>query len=38
MTHLAMQQADDQRSVVTWGDHVTDQEYAAVRPIQGGQR
>jgi quercetin dioxygenase-like cupin family protein len=27
MTHLAMQQADDQGSVVTWGEHVTDEEY-----------
>jgi hypothetical protein len=36
MTHVAMQQADDEGSVVTWGDHVTDEEYAAapaeVRP------
>ena len=29
MTHVAMQQADDQGSVVTWGAHVTDEEYAA---------
>jgi len=29
MTHTAMQQADDQGSVVTWGDHVSDEEYAA---------
>jgi quercetin dioxygenase-like cupin family protein len=28
MTHVAMQQADDSGSVVTWGDHVTDEEYA----------
>jgi quercetin dioxygenase-like cupin family protein len=28
MTHVAMQQADDAGSVVTWGDHVTDEEYA----------
>jgi quercetin dioxygenase-like cupin family protein len=27
MTHLAMQQADDQGSVVAWGEHVTDEEY-----------
>ncbi len=33
MTHLAMQQADDAGSVVTWGDHVTDEEYAAAPPI-----
>jgi hypothetical protein len=28
MTHIAIQQADDGGSVVTWGDHVTDEEYA----------
>ena len=28
MTHVAMQQADDAGSVATWGDHVTDEEYA----------
>lgn len=33
MTHVAMQQADDQGNVVTWGDHVTDEEYAAAPPI-----
>jgi quercetin dioxygenase-like cupin family protein len=32
MTHIAMQQADDQGSVVTWGDHVTDEEYAQAPP------
>jgi quercetin dioxygenase-like cupin family protein len=29
MTHIAMQQADEEGSVVTWGVHVTDEEYAA---------
>jgi quercetin dioxygenase-like cupin family protein len=29
MTHIAMQEADDAGSVVSWGDHVTDEEYAA---------
>jgi quercetin dioxygenase-like cupin family protein len=29
MTHVAMQQADEQGSFVTWGDHVTDAEYGA---------
>jgi quercetin dioxygenase-like cupin family protein len=29
MTHLAMQQVDDQGSPVTWGEHVTDEEYSA---------
>jgi quercetin dioxygenase-like cupin family protein len=28
MAHVAMQQADDQGSVVAWGEHVTDVEYA----------
>lgn len=27
MTHLAMQQADDDGNAVLWGDHVTDAEY-----------
>jgi quercetin dioxygenase-like cupin family protein len=27
MTHIAMQQADDEGSLVVWGDHVTDDEY-----------
>ena len=29
MTHLAMQVVDDQGSPVTWGEHVTDEEYNA---------
>ena len=29
MTHIAMQQADDAGNFVTWGDHVTDEEYSA---------
>ena len=28
MTHIAIQQADEKGSVVTWADHVTDDEYA----------
>ena len=31
MTHLAMQEVDDQGSPVTWGAHVTDEEYSAAR-------
>ena len=27
MTHIAMQQVDDEGSAVTWGEHVTDEEY-----------
>ena len=29
MAHIAMQHADDDGNVVTWGDHVTDDEYAS---------
>ena len=29
MTHLAMLQVDDDGHPATWGDHVTDEEYAA---------
>ena len=28
MAHVAMQQNDDSGSTVTWGEHVTDEEYA----------
>ena len=27
MAHVAIQEADDQGQAVTWGEHVTDQEY-----------
>jgi quercetin dioxygenase-like cupin family protein len=33
MTHVAMQQADDEGSFVTWGDHVSDEEYATAAPV-----
>jgi hypothetical protein len=29
MTHIAIQEADDSGSPVTWGDHVTDEQYNA---------
>jgi len=29
MTHIAMQQADEHGNVVSWGDHVSDADYAA---------
>jgi quercetin dioxygenase-like cupin family protein len=32
MTHLAMQEADGSGSPVTWGAHVTDEQYGAERP------
>lgn len=31
MTHLAMHEADDHGSTVTWGRHVTDEEYESTR-------
>jgi quercetin dioxygenase-like cupin family protein len=31
MTHIAMQQVDDSGSPVTWGEHVSEDEYAAPR-------
>jgi quercetin dioxygenase-like cupin family protein len=36
MTHVAMHQADDQGSVVSWGDHVTDEEYNSVNSSPPG--
>jgi hypothetical protein len=33
MTHLALLAVDDDRSPATWGDHVTDAEYAAAPAI-----
>ncbi len=29
MVHVAMHQADDQGNAVTWGEHVSDQDYGA---------
>jgi quercetin dioxygenase-like cupin family protein len=29
MTHIAMHQVDEQGSAVTWGEHVSDEEYGA---------
>ena len=34
MTHLAMQQVDDQGNPATWGDHVSDEEYRAAPKIE----
>ncbi len=31
MTHVAIQEADESGSPVTWGRHVTDEEYGAAR-------
>lgn len=33
MTHLALLQVDDEGNSATWGDHVTDAEYAAAPSI-----
>jgi quercetin dioxygenase-like cupin family protein len=35
MAHIAMQQADADGSVVTWGEHVTDEEYGQAPPLDG---
>jgi len=29
MAHVAMQEVDESGNAVTWGDHVTDEDYAA---------
>jgi quercetin dioxygenase-like cupin family protein len=33
MTHIAMQEVDDQDSPITWGEHVSDKEYGAAPPV-----
>jgi len=38
MTHIAIQQADDQGKVVDWGRHVSDEEYEQAPPIDEGGR
>ena len=35
MTHLALVEVDHAGNPATWGDHVTDDEYAAAPPIDG---
>lgn len=35
MTHLAMLDLDDEGNSATWGDHVTDEEYAAASALDG---
>jgi quercetin dioxygenase-like cupin family protein len=34
MTHLAMQEADEDGNVAQWGDHVSDEEYSAAPSIE----
>ena len=36
MAHLALVQVDDEGNPATWGDHVTDEEYAAAPAIADG--
>jgi quercetin dioxygenase-like cupin family protein len=38
MTHVAMQLADETGSPVTWGRHVSDDEYAQAPPLEGSDR
>ena len=38
MTHIAMQLADETGSPVTWGEHVSDDEYAQAPAIEGSDR
>ncbi|MCW2924774.1 MAG: cupin protein [Thermoleophilia bacterium] len=33
MVHVALQQADETGSPVSWGEHVSDEQYAAAPPI-----
>lgn len=35
MTHLAMLEVDDDGNPATWGEHVSDEEYAAAPPSDG---
>ena len=35
MTHLAMLEVDDEGNPATWGDHVSDEEYAAAPALDG---
>jgi len=38
MTHIAMQLADESGSPVSWGRHVSDEEYAQARALEGSDR
>jgi quercetin dioxygenase-like cupin family protein len=38
MTHIAIQQADETGSPVTWGAHVSDEQYDEAPPIAEGSR
>jgi hypothetical protein len=32
MTHIAIQEADENGSPVTWGEHITDEQYNTAQP------
>jgi quercetin dioxygenase-like cupin family protein len=36
MVHVAIQEADESGSPVTWGEHVSGEEYAAAPSVDGG--
>jgi hypothetical protein len=36
MTHIAMQQADENGTVVEWGRHVSEEEYAHAPSLEAG--
>ena len=38
MTHIAMQLADESGSPVTWGEHVSDEQYAQAPTLDGNDR
>ena len=38
MTHIAMHLADESGSPVTWGEHVSDEEYAGAPALETGDR
>ena len=38
MTHVAIQQVDETGSPVTWGEHVTDDQYAQAPTLEGSDR
>src|ERR687892_439796 len=38
MTHIAVQEADDSGNAVTWGQHVTDDEYVAAPSVEEDRR
>jgi quercetin dioxygenase-like cupin family protein len=35
MTHLSLVEVDDEGNSATWGEHVTDEEYGRMQPLDG---